>query len=159
MMRIYYTPTDKSISTEQLVIGLYKLYCEEKGLPYNSDGKVLRTEKGKPYFDGCDVFFSVSHTNLLTAVCYAPYNIGIDCENINRKLKHAELIKEKIYSQKEREYSADNERFLEIWVKKEAYIKYTGKGLSDIFKFDTFSLKGNFNLTRYNSHIICTYYE
>ncbi len=158
-MRIYCIPTKNPTDTEQIIRNYYKLYCEEKGLAYNPNIDIIRAENGKPYFESSDIHFSLSHTNSLTVICFAPFIVGIDCEKVTRKINHLELIKEKVYSRKEKDYANNDERFIEIWVKKEAYSKYTGNGLSDIRNFDTFSLNGEFNLTRYNNHIICTYHE
>ncbi len=158
-MKIYYIPSYKKQNRDIAVINAYKQYCNDMNLPFGSDVSVERTENGKPYFIGSDTCFSISHTDKLTVICFAPFNIGIDCEKLSRTVKHKRLIADKVFSQNEREYAQDSIKFLEIWVKKEAYVKFTGKGLADIKDFDTFSLKGKYNLSYYNEHIICTYYE
>ncbi len=158
-MRIYCIPTDKKLNTEQTVIEYYKSYCTEKGIPFNSSVQIKRSARGKPYFEDSDIHFSVSHTNALSVICFATHNIGIDCESTEREIKHFDLIKSKVFSVKEQKYAVSKERFIEIWVKKEAYIKYKGLGLPDIRYVDTFSVGGNFNLTYFKKHIICTYYE
>ncbi len=159
MIRIYCIPTEKELNSHQLIVKHYELYCKENGLNFNDDIKIQHTNSGKPYFENSDIHFSISHTSELTVISFAPFNIGIDCESTTRKIKHAMLIKEKIFSLREQAYATDTERFIEIWVKKEAYAKYTGKGLSDVRNFDTFSLSGKFDTVRKGEYIICTYHE
>ena len=50
-------------------------------------------------------------------------------------------------------------RFLEIWVKKEAYVKFLGTGIKDMKNCDTFSVKGSFEKADYGNNIIYIYKE
>ena len=102
---------------------------------------------GKPFvgsirIDGANyerpVFFSLSHSADMLICAVADTNVGADCQYHSLDQKRAEPIAERFYSAEEREYLAnfDNDRdflnaFYHIWTRKEAYIKYTGKGLSE----------------------------
>ncbi len=89
---------------------------------------LLRTKKGKPYVNGYDVHFSVSHSgdHILCAVHEAP--IGADIQEI---LPLREKVLKKVCTPAEIVYIGDDPaRFTEVWTRKEAYAKLTGKGLA-----------------------------
>ena len=100
---------------------------------------------GKPSLTNYpNYYFSISHTNNAIAIAFSENQIGIDIERI----QNADLrIAQRFYCEKEKEYiykdpNNINERFYEIWTKKEAYIKYIGKGLSiPLNSFDTLEKK------------------
>ncbi len=123
----------------------------------NPEAKILRTAKGKPYLEN-GPFVSVSHTEDFIVVAVSENNIGIDMEKTDREIKKQEELTEKYFSQKEKEYATTKEKFLEIWTKKEAYVKFTGQGLSDIGK-DTFSHRGKYERIEKEGYIIFAYRE
>ena len=77
----------------------------------------------------------------------------------------SERISDKYFSDKERAYIFENGisaevsdlRFLEIWVKKEAYVKFLGTGVKDMKNCDTFSVEGSFEKVNYGNNIIYIY--
>ena len=89
------------------------------------------TDRGKPYFEGETLHFSISHTKSHVFVALSDRPIGIDAEERDRKIR-LELA-EKILSpaEKERYDAAADKRaaLLRLWVLKEAWVKYTGEGL------------------------------
>lgn len=91
-----------------------------------------KNEYGKPYFcDYPDIHFSISHTDGAIFVAVSNGNIGVDIEKISRARKG---VMQKSFTDDEKQYcDGQDERFFEIWTKKEAYAKYTGKGLSEGF--------------------------
>ena len=92
---------------------------------------VLIAERGKPYFDGEDLHFSISHTKGHVFVALSNQPLGIDAEEMDRKVNLR--LAEKILSPMERIRfdAADDKRaaLLKLWVLKEARVKYTGTGL------------------------------
>ncbi|MBE5816175.1 MAG: 4'-phosphopantetheinyl transferase superfamily protein [Clostridiales bacterium] len=89
-------------------------------------------EKGKPYVSNFEnIHFNISHTKNACAGIFAPFEVGIDTELI----RPAELaISRRFFTPNEAEYISgaphlSDERFFEVWTKKEAYIKLTGEGL------------------------------
>ena len=120
------------------------------------DFKFVKNKYGKPFIkklsrkkDGQiinrDIFFSLSHSANLLICAVSRYNIGADCQFVNIKdIKICRKIAERFYSPQENlflnglpeEDYINN--FFKIWTKKEAYIKYTGKGLSE--GLNTFSV-------------------
>ena len=88
-------------------------------------------DRGKPYFEGDDLHFSISHTKSHVFVALSDRPIGIDAEERDRKIR-LELA-EKILSPTEKaRYDATADQraaLLKLWVLKEARAKYTGTGL------------------------------
>ena len=107
---------------------LAQMYREQTGedLP-----PILVGERGKPYFAGNKLYFSISHTprRVFCALSDAP--VGIDAEETDRHVSPA--LAEKILSPGEKaRYDAapDNHRaLLKLWVLKEAAAKLSGEGL------------------------------
>ncbi|MCL2096929.1 MAG: 4'-phosphopantetheinyl transferase superfamily protein [Oscillospiraceae bacterium] len=126
-----------------------------------------KNEYGKPFIDGIyktgenkrdkmdiSVFFSLSHSGHMLVCAVACFNIGADCQKKNvENTDNLKKIAARFFSVQENKFldslvSSDKEseereseyinNFFKIWTKKEAYIKYTGKGLSEGMK--TFSV-------------------
>lgn len=89
-------------------------------------------EHGKPFLHGRgDFHFSFSHSGKYIALVCSRENAGIDIE---RKDRGNEKIARRYFTGDEyiRIYgnTGQNLSFAEVWTSKEAYIKYTGEGLS-----------------------------
>ena len=118
---------------------------------------------GKPFLlCNQDYHFNISHTRNMIVVAISNKAVGVDVEKIrdvdtniaNRFFTEPEL--------KHIEKTQDNicERFFEIWTKKEAYIKYIGKGLSiSLNSFDVTdkNLCEHFYTVGYGKYIINMY--
>lgn len=92
----------------------------------------IRTEdRGKPYFPDGNVHFSVSHTKRRVFCVLWDRPVGIDAEELDRRVSPA--LAGKILSPGElAQYEADedkNRALLTFWVLKEAAAKKTGEGL------------------------------
>lgn len=92
---------------------------------------ILVTDRGKPYFEGDPIHFSISHTKGHVFVALSDRPIGIDAEETDRQINLR--LAEKILSpaEKARYDAAADKRaaLLKLWVLKEAWVKYTGEGL------------------------------
>lgn len=116
--------------------------CKELNIS-NKEIVLEYNDYGKPFLRNYNNFyFNVSHTENAIVVAISDACIGIDIE----KIRTIDLsIAKRFYADFENKYlfrSQENiyERFFEIWTKKEAYIKYIGKGLSiSLDSFDTFN--------------------
>ena len=88
-------------------------------------------DRGKPYFEGDALHFSISHTRRHVFVALSDRPIGIDAEEIDRNINLR--LAEKILSpaESERYDAAADQRaaLLRLWVLKEAQAKCTGEGL------------------------------
>lgn len=104
---------------------------------------------GKPYVDGCDVHFNLSHCGNLVLAAFSDDEIGADIEIICRS---GQSVVQKVFTQGERDYiaiapseKAAQRRFCEIWTAKEACLKLAGTGLLGKLNFDTADADGLFN--------------
>ncbi|MBQ4110959.1 MAG: 4'-phosphopantetheinyl transferase superfamily protein [Clostridia bacterium] len=122
--------------------------------------EILRNEYGKPYLKDSDAYISVTHTDSTVLIAIWDAEFGIDCEKKDRLIKNSEKICEKYFSPEEIAYIGNsNEKFLEIWVKKEAFIKFSGKGFRDIKKAKTLSASGFYTDFSDEENIIFTFSE
>ena len=94
---------------------------------------IEKAPRGKPYFPGSDLYFSITHTKTTVFCAIADTEIGIDAEDLDRRVSPA--LADKILSPHEKQqYEAvpeeeRNEALLRFWVLKEAEAKCSGLGL------------------------------
>ncbi len=92
---------------------------------------------GKPYVIGCpDFHFNLSHGGDWAVLAWDTAPVGVDIESI-RGTRDVRALAARYFTADEQEYvamastdAAMAERFYALWTAKEAYLKYTGKGLS-----------------------------
>lgn len=102
-----------------------------------------RLKNGKPILcDNDNCKFNISHSGniIAVAITLSDSDIGLDVE---KDLIVNYGIVKRFFGEKERYYvseskSTENNRFCEIWTRKEAYIKYLGVGLKGLSLADTF---------------------
>ena len=98
----------------------------------NIELKYQYNEFGKPYIQGVDICFNISHAGSWVLCGFSRKDIGIDIEKIQNA--SVGLIK-KCFNGKEAAYILTGEaqeqanRFTEMWTRKESYVKYRGVGL------------------------------
>ena len=117
---------------------LAQMYREYTGIQMP---EILATDRGKPYFaDG--PHFSISHTKEVVFCALSEHPIGIDAEQLDRKIDLR--LADKILSPAERsEYDAAEDKrhaLLTFWVLKEAAAKCSGEGLRGYPNKTVFSL-------------------
>ena len=100
------------------------------GVIQPKDFVIVRDTDGKPYQETVPgLFFNYSHSGTMVACGIAGEAIGVDIQ----KRTEGGRVREKAYCQEEwleDEASADASRFfIEVWAKKESYLKLTGEGL------------------------------
>ena len=106
-------------SAKVLKAGLADLGLAEVNVIYREN------ENGKPYIEGHDdVRFSLSHTDCVSIVAFYQNEIGIDCENINKKISGS--VTKRFFFGAEK--SASEEQRLLLWVAKEAVVKQSSLG-------------------------------
>ncbi len=124
--------------------------------------------KGKPYLIAGEAHFNISHSKDFIACAVDSKPVGIDIEA--KRLVHTHLLR-RVCTEDElifitgsqelptaKDYLNEEEslRFLQVWTAKEAYIKYTGKGLSTELTSFSVTEKGKLkshlapNLSLYN---------
>lgn len=82
---------------------------------------------GKPYIEGWDKDFSISHARDISVVALSSEAIGIDIEDIGRDIDLEKFKRTKFLNFDEDAYS-NKEEFLMRFTALEAYLKYIGKG-------------------------------
>ena len=127
-MRFAWAPLDGRCGHEVGRQLLRELYRDETG---EECPKILTTARGKPYFENSPLHFSISHTKKHAFCALAQWPVGIDAEEMDRRVDLR--LADKILSEPERmRYdAADDKRtiLLRLWVLKEATVKLTGEGL------------------------------
>ena len=100
------------------------------------------TSRGKPYFPGSDLHFSISHSKGHVFCALSDKPIGIDAEEEDREISLS--LAEKILSPAEyAQWQQANDKragLLTFWVLKEAQAKCTGEGLRGYPNRTNFSL-------------------
>lgn len=84
-------------------------------------------EYGKPYIEGWEKDFSISHTRDISLVAVASEAIGIDIEDIGRDIYLEKFKRTEFLNFDEGAYN-NKEEFLMRFTALEAYLKYLGKG-------------------------------
>ena len=119
---------------------LAELYLAETGLPLPP---IAVTDRGKPYFTDSPWHFSITHTKGHAFCALSKQPIGIDAEELDRKVNPR--LAEKILSPAEyAQYEAapdKNRALLTFWVLKEAAAKRSGEGLRRYPNHTNFSLE------------------
>lgn len=87
---------------------------------------------GKPFLKNVDdIHYNISHSGHYIALALDNEPVGIDIERLRPIEDRYEKIAKRFFTPDEAEYIQGNvPRFMEIWTKKEARIKWEGKGLS-----------------------------
>ncbi len=135
-MNIYYDIGEKSsnIRSEMLIKKSLKLYNIEYNLKLSTEEieqeRVSRTQKGKPFFKRIPLEFSVSHSENIWVCAMGHSRVGIDVQ-IEKTAKTLEIAK-RFFTKEESDFVLLNgaSTFFEIWAMKEAFVKFTGEGIS-----------------------------
>jgi 4'-phosphopantetheinyl transferase len=149
---------DKKLSLFSDILVRY-LACKSLNLA-NKDLHFAISEYSKPYLIGYrDFQYNISHTRSAIVVGVSNLTIGVDIEKIRKS--HLKIAK-KFFTYNEFDYilteSGNQDKlFYEIWTKKEAFIKWIGKGLSiPLISFDVTSeeLKDKISTYQIDDYII-----
>ena len=106
---------------QSIVAGLLlnKLFGEGSTYCYN--------DCGKPYLVDNQAYFNISHCDEWVALAVSDKEIGFDLQSIS-PIRPA-VLRRCFTVQEQNWIGEDAERFTCLWVRKEAYAKYTGEGL------------------------------
>ena len=159
----YYKRTDQLLSMyAELIVrmGINKQYHVDLR---NQEFKV--EDNGKPYLvDFPSIYFNLSHSKRCVLCAISEQCLGVDVE----KIENAPFeIMDKFFHEDEIAYingtktKWSEHRFFEIWTKKEAYVKYDGKGLRiDLAQVNTVKSKlyGCYVTLHIDDNYICSIY-
>ena len=106
---------------------------------------IRKKEKGKPYLPGSGLSYNISHSHGLVCCGIASGEIGIDAELIRppRENLARRVLSPSEYEQYSRAGEASDEVFMRFWTLKEAYGKYSGKGIAYHLDQTDFLLPGD----------------
>ena len=93
--------------------------------------QILKAERGKPYFLGKKLHFSITHTKRRVFCALSDRPIGVDAEELDRdiSLKLAQKILSAPEYARYEKLIDKKEGLLRFWVLKEAQAKCTGQGI------------------------------
>ncbi|MDR1254161.1 MAG: 4'-phosphopantetheinyl transferase superfamily protein [Oscillospiraceae bacterium] len=106
------------------------IFCRELKIPYE-DLVFSKSVYGKPFLKNQNFHYNISHTIGAAVLAVSNTPIGIDIEkvrDVNLKIAKRffhDIEEEKIFAHPENQLR----RFLYVWTRKEAYLKYQGIGL------------------------------
>ena len=116
----------------------YKMLLDYCGFNKGNAPEIKSKENGKPYFEGIDICFSISHSKTMAALAVAPTEVGIDIERLDKNRDYLDLAK-RYFTENEYERIKEStdvkDTFVKYWTAKEAYIKYTGEGFKNGVKY------------------------
>jgi len=157
-----YNNMDKKLSLyAQVAVKL--IIQKEFGIEINQIS-IVNDDLGKPYIEGHEnIFFNISHTHNVIAIAFSDNKVGVDIE---KETENSVGIAKRFFTEEEYEYIVEiseepMKAFLEIWTKKEAFVKYLGLGLRkplDDFCVVNDSLKDKF-LTLQRENCVVSYYD
>ena len=122
--------------------------------------RICLSAHGKPFLEGhSGIHFNISHAADAIVCAVSDRPVGIDME---KKRKVNLRIINRFFAENERAFvlaghNDQDERFTQIWTMKEAYVKYTGKGLAESFEeFDVLGMEDLLTFKHLDYHIaIC----
>ena len=85
-------------------------------------------EYGKPYLADRSAYISISHSQQWVVLAVSSTEIGADIQVVS-PIRPGVL--RRCFTDEEREYiGKDSKRFTQLWTRREAYAKFTGRGLT-----------------------------
>ena len=142
----------RSDFSDRLVRKALREYCQHQQLLIPDEELrepiIERDGKGKPYFAGLSaaglqgrppIHFSVSHSGSWWGCLMAEEPVGFDIEVPRESLNYIKIA-QRFFTKEEWEWIliAGLDAFYDVWVRKEAYVKYLGSGLAE--GLDSFSV-------------------
>lgn len=99
-----------------------------------ADLKFYKEDTGKPMVNG--MHFNISHTSKYVFIAISNTDIGIDAEYMDTDFEYTDILNN-CFSSEEIKFVKESEtprlRFYLLWTRKEALIKATGEGISNVF--------------------------
>lgn len=159
MTKLFFIPLNAPKSNSELSHQAHEFlrYIAKQRLGISDEQFILaKNEYGKPYLARHpNFYFNISHTQNAIAIAISYTEIGVDIERLrdpNQKIAHRFFTPNEVAYIETRNNA---ECFLEIWTKKEAYIKWQGKGLTiPLNSFDVLETPNLFQTWHMGEYII-----
>ena len=131
---------DESAKVESLIGEVLLLWGVKQRIGLSPrEVEFSRGAHGKPYIAGSSLHFSLSHTKGAVCAAFSDGEVGVDIERGDRVVSNAAKIR--VLSERELSACSDEEEFIKVWVRKEAFLKRLGVGITrDLRNVDTFML-------------------
>lgn len=93
--------------------------------------EVYKDENGRPLTNREDLWVSASHTGEWVFCAFSEEPVGIDAQIVT-KVRNRERLVERFFTEEEAAWLSDREEeaFFDLWSRKEAFAKYTGRGIA-----------------------------
>lgn len=108
-------------------------YGVKKIYNFNNDVNFKIDENGKPYLEGCDIQFNISHSDSCVVAAFDKKPVGVDVENSNREIKNVNSLAKRIFTESEmlkfEKHGKSKQFLLRVWTQKEACLKLIGTGI------------------------------
>jgi len=144
---------------DELIRKALREYCGSQKIKLTDeelrDVVIEREGKGKPYIArlftaGCPgrpvIHFSLSHSGSWWGCLMAAEPVGFDLEVYREKINYKKIA-QRFFTKEECDFILVEglDAFYDVWVRKEAYVKYLGSGLAE--GLDSFSVTENGELS------------
>jgi len=153
MIKIFFTKMEKAkMHSEDYVKEVLREYLNVN----KSSIEICKNEFGKPYLRSSpNLYFNISHTKGAIVCAVSDEPVGVDIERIKNFNKR---IPELFFTHEEQNYifadkNEQNKRFVEVWIMKEAYLKWRGKGIEITGK--SFNVLENKKISIFSRGIYC----
>ncbi|MGE6487387.1 4'-phosphopantetheinyl transferase family protein [Paenisporosarcina sp. NPDC076898] len=140
MVTIFIAKIESKISSEVFIKYILKKYLKIQGSVL-----IQKNKYGKPFLvNSPNIHYNISHTKGIMVCAISACYVGIDIERIKNFNKR---IPKRFFTENEQNYiysreEDQNNRFFEVWTRKEAYVKWIGKGLEmPLDSFDVLSIE------------------
>lgn len=136
---------------------LLEKMLREAGFPEMAEKRsVSYSDRGKPYFPGNPVYFSLSHSGNRVMCAVSDKPVGCDIEQIDTKKTDCTALARRFYNEREswkleetvrKQPNGDDAAvmFFTLWTQKEAYAKCTDTPLENAMKTDLSGMFENNN--------------
>ena len=124
-----------NMNSDELLLRALYMYCLENELNIDFEKlSVIRYEGEKPYLEGAELFFNISHSGTMWACAVDTKEIGIDLQEVLEK--DFEKLADRFFTEKEQNHVKmwGSEGFFNIWTRKEAYCKLYGQSVLSVLK-------------------------
>lgn len=132
MIKVYHRQRQDGENLSVIAWDLLDEACRREGIESVREKTIFGPNK-KPYIEGNEFFFNLSHSGDYVLCVISDTEVGCDIQQIK---KVRQSVMDRYFHSGEKAYILEGEtqedrarRFTRIWVLRESYIKQTGEGL------------------------------
>lgn len=133
MIKVYHRQRQDGENLSVIAWDLLEEACRKEGIESVRAKTILGPNK-KPYIEGNEIFFNLSHSGDYVLCVISDTEVGCDIQQIK---KVRQSVMDRYFHSVEKAYILEGEteedcarRFTRIWVLRESYVKQTGEGLT-----------------------------